>query len=110
VRGCFNLPRTQPYDVASAVYVLARLADVTGASEYGALAAAARAWFDGRNAAGQPVYSRSEGRVGDGVDGHRVSTESGAEANIVSAQALFDDVVTLARKLSSSEALPVSVG
>jgi hypothetical protein len=110
VRGRFNLPRTQPYDVASAVYVLARLAEVTGASEYGALAAAARGWFDGRNAAGQPVYNRSEGRVGDGVDGHRVSTESGAEANIVSAQALFDDVATLARELSPAEALPVSVG
>ena len=108
VRSGFARPRTQPYDVASAVYVLSRLAEVTGASEYSALAVAARGWFDGRNPAGRPVYSRSAGRIGDGVDGHRVSTESGAEANIVGAQALFDDAVTLARRLSSSEALPTS--
>jgi hypothetical protein len=109
VRGGFARPRTQPYDVASAVYVLGRLAEVTGASEYSALAVAARGWFDGRNPAGRPVYSRSAGRIGDGVDGHRVSSESGAEANIVGAQALFDDAVSLARRLSSSEALPTSV-
>jgi len=110
VRAGFAQGRTQPYDVASAVYVLSRLADVTGASEYSALAVAARGWFDGRNPAGRPVYSRGAGRIGDGVDGHRVSTESGAEANIVGAQALFDDAVTLARRLTSSEALPTSVG
>jgi hypothetical protein len=109
VRGGFARPRTQPYDVASAVYVLSRLGEVTGASEYSALAVAARGWFDGRNPAGRPVYSRSTGRIGDGVDGHRVSSESGAEANIVGAQALFDDAVSLARRLSSSEALPTSV-
>lgn len=110
VRAGFARARTQPYDVASAVYVLGRLAEVTGASEYSALAVAARGWFDGRNPAGRPVYSRSAGRIGDGVDGHRVSTESGAEANIVGAQALFDDAVTLARRLSSSQALPASAG
>jgi hypothetical protein len=110
VRAGFDRPRTQPYDVASAVYVLSRLADVTGASEYSALAAAARGWFDGRNPAGRPVYSRSAGRIGDGLDGNRVSTASGAEANIVGAQALFDDAVTLARRLGSSEALPTSAG
>jgi hypothetical protein len=110
VRGGFARSRTQPYDVASAVYVLSRLADVTGASEYSALAVEARGWFDGRNPAGRPVYSRSTGRIGDGVDGRRVSTESGAEANIVGAQALFDDAVTLARRLTSSQALPTSAG
>jgi hypothetical protein len=110
VRGGFDLPRAQPYDVASSVHVLSRLAEVTGDSEYAALAAAARGWFDGRNPAGLPVYDRSAGRVGDGVDGHHVSTESGAEANIVGAQALFDDAVTLARRLSRAEALPASAG
>jgi hypothetical protein len=109
VRAGFDLPRTQPYDVASSVHVLSRLAQVNGNSEYGALAAAARGWFDGRNPAGRPVYDRSAGRVGDGVDGRCVSTESGAESNIVGAQALFDDAVTLARGLSSSEALPASL-
>ena len=110
IKGGFGLLRTQPYDVASTVYVMTRLADVTGASEYAALAAAARSWFDGRNAAGRPVYDRTAGRVADGVDGQRVSTHSGAEANIVGAQALFDDAATLASTLTSSEALPAMAG
>src|SRR6202011_5153280 len=109
VTNSFNLPRTQPYDVASTVYSLTRLGEDTGMSEYAALAAPARAWFDGRNAAGQPVYDRGVGRVGDGVDGRHVSTQSGAEANIVAAQTLFEDTVTLARRLSSSEALPAAI-
>ena len=108
VTNCFNLPRTQPYDVASTVYSLTRLGDVTGMSEYATLAASARAWFDGRNAAGQPVYDRGAGRVGDGVDGHHVSTQSGAEANIVAAQTLFEDTTELARRLSISDALPAA--
>ena len=106
VRSGFELPRVQPYDVASAIYGLTRLADVTGVPEYAALAADARAWFEGRNAASRTVYDRREGRVRDGVDDRQVSTNSGAEANIVGAQALFDDAVTLARRLSSSEVLP----
>lgn len=110
VKEGFDLPRTQPYDVASTVYVMTRLADVTGAPEYAALAAAARSWFDGRNAAGRPVYNRTAGRVADGVDGRRVSANSGAEANIAGAQALFDDATTLARTLSPSDALPVAEG
>ncbi|HEY6379117.1 MAG TPA: hypothetical protein VI316_08045 [Candidatus Dormibacteraeota bacterium] len=109
VRTGFDLPRTQPYDVASTVYALSRLAEVTGVSEYSALAAAARGWFDGRNPSGRPVYSRGDGRVGDGVDSRRVSMQSGAEANIVAAQALFADVLTLAARLNDSEALPASL-
>jgi hypothetical protein len=92
--------------VASVVYGLNRLADVTGASEYAALAAASRAWFDGRNPAGRSVYDRRSGRVADGIDERRVSGHSGAEANIVCAQALFDDATTVARRLTSTEALP----
>ncbi len=106
IRTGFDLPRTQPYDVASAVYVLTRLAEVTERSDYAALAADARAWFDGRNPARQPVYDRDAGRVGDGVDHGVVSTHSGAEANIVGAQALFEDATALARALPGSEALP----
>jgi hypothetical protein len=105
----FDCPRIQPYDVASTVYTLSRLGDVTGASEYAALAAASRAWFDGRNPAGRPVYDRHTGRIRDGVDAGRVSANSGAEANIVGAQALFDDATTVARRLTSSEALPASL-
>jgi hypothetical protein len=106
VKTSFALPRIQPYDVASVVYGLNRLADVTGASDYAALAAASRAWFDGRNPAGRSVYDRRSGRVADGIDERRVSGHSGAEANIVCAQALFDDATTVARRLTSTEALP----
>jgi hypothetical protein len=52
------------------------------------------------------VYDQIAGRVGDGVDRGQVSTNSGAEANIVGAQTLFEDASSLARHLSSLEALP----
>ncbi|MGO8686103.1 MAG: hypothetical protein ACLQT7_02805 [Candidatus Dormibacteria bacterium] len=106
VRGGFDLARVQPYDVASAVYTLSRLAETTGDPAFAALVTLARAWFDGRNPAGQPVYDRREGRVGDGIDQRVVSTRSGAEANIVGAEALFDDAVAVARRLRDSEGLP----
>ena len=109
VKDGFDLPRTQPYDVASAVEVLSTLSEVTGVERYSTLAAAARSWFDGRNPAGQPVYDRSAGRVADGVDDRRVSTSSGAEANIVGAHVLLDDALTVARGLDSDEALPAGV-
>ena len=110
VKSGFDLPRVQAYDVASVIYALMRLAEVTGAPGYAALASASQAWFDGRNPAGQGVYDRRTGRVGDGIDNGRVSSNSGAEANIVAAQALFDSAATLARRLTSSEALPASLG
>jgi hypothetical protein len=106
VMSGFDLERTQSYDVASAVYVLTRVAAVTGTPAYAALAGMARSWFDHRNAAGQPVYDRRAGRVSDGVDGRRVSDNSGAEANIVGAQALFEDTAKLAKRLAAREALP----
>jgi hypothetical protein len=93
----FDLPSVTPYDVASAVYGLDRLATVTGDETWSALAGDARAWFDGRNTAGRPVYDRERGRVGDGVDEGRVSENSGAESNVVAAEALFDDAVACAR-------------
>lgn len=95
----FALPRTQPYDVASAVYSLTRLGAVTGRAEYTVLAADARAWFDGRNPAARPVYDREAGRVSDGIDGTTLSTHSGAESNIVAAQALIEDATALALTL-----------
>ena len=105
----FDLAHVQPYDVASATHALTRLADVTGVPEYASLAAESRQWFDGRNPAGRAVYDRGAGRVGDGVDHGIVSGNSGAEANIVAAQALFDDAVTVARALTEAEALPPSL-
>jgi hypothetical protein len=99
VASGFARERVLPYDVASCVEGLSRLAAATGVPEYGELAQQARAWFDGRNPAGRPVYDRDAGRVGDGVDHGRVSAGSGAESNIVAAQALFADTVTLASTL-----------
>ena len=104
----FDQPQVQPFDVACAVYVLDTLAEATGQAEYRSLAILARAWFDGRNSAQRPVYDRGAGRVGDGVDDGRVSANSGAESNIVAAQALFSDVVALGHRLPESEVLPAS--
>ena len=105
----FDLVRAQPYDVASAVYSLSRVGDATGDPAFGSLATLARAWFDGRNPADRPVYDRLVGRVGDGVDGQCVSARSGAEANIVGAEALFDDAVAVASRLTHAEGLPQGV-
>ncbi len=92
----FTCNQVRPYDVTSCIESLDRLAAATGDGEYTAHAQLARAWFDGRNPASLPVYDRDTGRVGDGIDGPRVSLGSGAESNIVAAQALFDDAVRLA--------------
>jgi hypothetical protein len=88
-----------PYDVASCVYDCDRLHELTHDARWAELATDARAWFDGRNPAGQPVYDRARGRVSDGIDGTRVSENSGAESNIVAAEALFEEVVELAMHL-----------
>jgi hypothetical protein len=92
----FARRQVRPYDVASCIESLDRLARATADGQYAAHAQLARAWFGGRNPAGLPVYDRASGRVGDGIDGPRVSSGSGAESNIVAAQALFDDTVRLA--------------
>ena len=102
----FDLPRVQPYDVASAIEVMDRLHRVTGSATYAGLAVKARQWFDGRNPAGLPVYDVDAGRVADGIDEGRVSRNSGAEANVVAAQALLDRVVQQARALPGAAALP----
>jgi hypothetical protein len=59
----------------------------------------ARAWFDGRNTAGRPVYDRISGRVHDGIDDGILNPHSGAESNIVGAQALFPEVARRASEL-----------
>ena len=90
VRSGFDRPSVTPYDVACTVYSLDRLAriDDEGWTE---LAELARAWFDRVHGDGRPVYDRTTGRVADGVDEGRVSQNSGAEANAVAAEALFDE-------------------
>jgi hypothetical protein len=99
VRSSFDAESTTPYDVASCVYSLDRLYEATGGGHWADLAADARAWFDGRNAAAAPVYDRRRGRVADGIDQGRISENSGAEANIVTAEALFPDALELSREL-----------
>ncbi|HET8569837.1 MAG TPA: hypothetical protein VFM93_12735 [Candidatus Limnocylindria bacterium] len=98
IESGFSLPVAQPYAVASAAFAMERLHAATGDERYRRYAADARAWFDGRNGARAPVYDRERGRVADGIDVDRVSANSGAESNIVGAQALIDEV---ARALAS---------
>lgn len=93
VESGFDRLSSSPYDVASCVYSLDRLAEATGEERWGRLAADARGWFDGRNPAGRPVYDPETGRVADGVDEGRISENSGAEANIEGATALFDRLI-----------------
>jgi methylmalonyl-CoA mutase N-terminal domain/subunit len=95
----FDMPTVTPYDVASAVYSLDRLASSTGDDSWSTLAVDARAWFDGRNKAGLPVYDRERGRVADGLDEDRINVNSGAEANIVAAEALFGAAVASAEAM-----------
>jgi hypothetical protein len=88
----FQERTVQPYGVAAVVYVMDRLHAATSESAYARWRDHARAWFDGRNTAGRPVYDRVAGKVHDGVDDGVVNPHSGAEANIVGAQALFNEV------------------
>jgi hypothetical protein len=101
IESGFDLDRVQPYDVQSSVYVMDLLATVTGEPVYGALGRKARLWFDGRNPARGQVYDRASGRIADGVDRGLVNPRSGAESNIVAGQALFDEAVVLAHRLTA---------
>ena len=92
VEAAFPDRTVQPYGVAAAVYAMDRLYQATGEAAYARWRDQARAWFDGRNAAGLPVYDRVNGRVADGIDDGRINPHSGAESNIVGAQALLPDV------------------
>lgn len=92
IASCFDLPLVQPYGVACAVHAMDALAGATGDARYVQLARDARAWFDGRNPAREPVYDRVTGRVADGIDDGRVSRNAGAESNIVAAEALFAEI------------------
>jgi len=92
IEAAFPERTVQPYGVAAAVYAMDRLYQTTGEAAYARWRDHARAWFDGRNAASQPVYDRVNGRVNDGIDDGRLNPHSGAESNIVGAQALLPDV------------------
>jgi hypothetical protein len=92
IEGAFPESTVQPYGVAAAVYAMDRLYQATGEAAYARWRDQARAWFDGRNSASLPVYDRVNGRVADGIDEGRLNPHSGAESNIVGAQALFPEV------------------
>ncbi|MDE3194206.1 MAG: hypothetical protein KGN00_11010 [Chloroflexota bacterium] len=105
----FDLPTVQPYGVASAVLGVERIAAVTGEPRFARLAERARAWFHERNAAGQAVYDRAAGRVHDGIDAGILNQHSGAESNIMAAQALLPELTVAARtyRRSLEQLLPV---
>ncbi|MBA2556025.1 MAG: hypothetical protein H0V12_01565 [Chloroflexi bacterium] len=88
-RGFHEARAAIPFDVSSTVLGLSAVGEATGEARYTEAAELARAWFDGRNSARQPVYDRRRGLVCDGVDDGRVSENSGAESNIEGALALF---------------------
>ena len=96
----FDAPTVQPYGVASAVYSTERLRAVTEEPRFDELWRMARGWFDGRNPARRAVYDRAEGRVYDGVDDGVINVHSGAESNVVGAQALIDQVIRTAPVLA----------
>jgi hypothetical protein len=96
----FDERTVQPYGVASAVYSIERLRDVTTEPRFDELWRMARAWFDGRNPARRAVYDREEGRVYDGIDEGVLNLHSGAESNVVGGQALLDQVVRTAPMLA----------
>ena len=96
IESGFDLPRVQPYGVASALLGVERLAAATGDRTFAALAERARAWFSGRNPSGRPVYDRAAGRVHDGIDMGVLNEHSGAESNIAAAEALFAELPGIA--------------
>ena len=95
IRSGFDLPQVRAYDVQSAVFVMDRLAQGTGDSQYGELGRMARNWFAGRNSTGVPTYNQSRGRVFDGIDGRKVNPDSGAESNVAAGLALLNDPMVL---------------
>lgn len=92
VRSGFQLPRTMPYEVSSTAHNYNALHLGTGNPLYAELAAEARLWFRGRNAARAAVYNEELGMVFDGIDGEKVNANSGAESNIEGALALFSEL------------------
>jgi hypothetical protein len=103
IHSGFDRPLTSPFDVATSYDVMTRLAAASGEATYHVLAGEAREWFNGRNPSGQPVYDREKGRVADGIDHGRLNAHSGAESNIVGAQAQFSDVIASAGRFALDE-------
>ena len=101
VERAFRAPTTIPFEVSSTVCGLDAVTEATGDAHYREAATLSRAWFDGRNAAGRPVYDRARGRVYDGIDDGVVSENSGAESNIEGGLALLPSIRWSAPEFSS---------
>ena len=86
---CLTADHVLPFDMSCVTVGLASVARATGSVRYAHGAGLARAWFEGRNAAGSPVYDHQRGIVYDGVDERQVSRNSGAESNIEGGLALL---------------------
>lgn len=82
IRRAFCGPKSIAFDVSCAVRGVEAVGRATGDPRYARFAELGRAWFDGRNAAGTPVYDRRRGLVYDGIDGAQLNPNSGAESNI----------------------------
>ena len=70
---------------------------ITGDARFAQLSEQARGWFHERNTADRAVYDRAAGRVHDGIDSGILNRHSGAESNIVAAQALLPELTVSAR-------------
>jgi hypothetical protein len=91
-QSAFAGPRSLAFDVSCTVAGLDAVAAGTNEARYAGLAALGRAWFDGRNAAAEPMYDRARGCVYDGIDGASINRNSGAESNIEGGLALIDSL------------------
>jgi hypothetical protein len=89
-RMCHLAARVEPHDISSLLFSLHAVHRVVGSSDFAEAAERARLWFAGSNTAGTAVYDAADGLVFDGIDSGRVSRNSGAEANIEAALALYD--------------------
>ena len=98
----FDIPTIQPDGVASALLGVKRLAVTTGERRFEELAERARAWFDGRDRVGRPIYDRAAGKVCDGIDAGVSNDHSGAESNIAGAQALLPELARTSRSQASA--------
>jgi hypothetical protein len=87
---CQVAARVEPHEVSSLLFSLHAVHGVVGSGELVEAAEQARSWFFGSNTAGAAVYDAANGLMFDGVDAGRISRNSGAEANIEAALALYD--------------------
>jgi len=92
----FNNSRVLPIDVATTVAVMEELHAVSGLEEFRIRAHQARQWFHGRNTSRRPTYDRQRGSCADGIDAGVINANSGAESNIVAAQALVGTMADIA--------------